>query len=170
MVREGSRRFDALEPPRTSVRAPCTPCFFCEEVVREGSVQSNHSEPMCKNSTRPGISVMMWFEKVRGGSMHLNHPELVYEHPAHLVNPRCACAARVLCVCVCRRHYRLRSTKRPISDISSFRNTRARKIKGRFVRDRQTATVADRVPWPNPSISGAHTYIRCGMLDHPAPT
>ena len=33
--------------------------------------------------------------------MHLNHPELVYEHPAHLVNPRRACAARVLCVCVC---------------------------------------------------------------------
>ena len=25
----GSRKFDALEPPRTSVRAPGTPCFFC---------------------------------------------------------------------------------------------------------------------------------------------
>ena len=40
VVREGSRRFDALEPPRTSVRASRTPCFFCEDVVREGSVES----------------------------------------------------------------------------------------------------------------------------------
>ena len=52
VVREGSRRFDALEPPRTSVRAPCTPCFFCEDVVREGSVESNHSETMWKKLTQ----------------------------------------------------------------------------------------------------------------------
>ena len=44
VVREGSLRFDALEPPRTHVQAPCTPCFPCKDVVREGSVQSNHPE------------------------------------------------------------------------------------------------------------------------------
>ena len=63
VVREGSRRFDALEPPRTSVRAPCTK----------------------KNSTHLAISVMVWFEKVQGGSIRLNHPKLVHKHPAHLL-------------------------------------------------------------------------------------
>ena len=88
-------------------------------------------------------------------------------------NPRRACAARVtvvcvcvcVCVCVSTLILALQATKRPISDIISFRITRARKIKGRFswndcVRERQTGTVADRVPWPNPSKSGAHAYIR----------
>ena len=120
VVPEGSRRFDALEPRRTSARAPCTPYFHCKDVVsvqsnqpelmwknsthlaisammwfekvrapvkmllEKGSVQSNHPELMWKNSTNLAISVMMWFQKVRGGSMH---PELVHEHPAHLVSP-----------------------------------------------------------------------------------
>ena len=44
VVREGSRRFAALEPHRTSARAPCTPCFPGKEVVRECSVASNHAE------------------------------------------------------------------------------------------------------------------------------
>ena len=35
---------------------------------------------------------------VREGSMCLNHPALVYKHPAYLVNPRRACAARVTVV------------------------------------------------------------------------
>ena len=37
MVREGSRRFNALEPPRTHVNEMYTPCYLCNDVVREGS-------------------------------------------------------------------------------------------------------------------------------------
>ena len=66
VVREGSRRFDALELHRTSAKSPCTPCFSSKYVDRGGSVVSNHPEPM---STHFAISEMMWFEKVRGGSM-----------------------------------------------------------------------------------------------------
>ena len=86
VLREGSRRFDVLEPPRTRARAPCTPCFPCNDVASEGSVQANHPNLLGKTSTRPASSVVKWFEKVRGGSMRLNHPKRVYEHPAHLVS------------------------------------------------------------------------------------
>ena len=51
MVREGSRRFDALELHRTSAKAPCTPSFSSKYVDRGGSVQSNHHKPMLNNST-----------------------------------------------------------------------------------------------------------------------
>ena len=51
VVREGSRRFDDLEPPRTSALEPCKSCFPCKNVDREGSVQSNHPELLWKNST-----------------------------------------------------------------------------------------------------------------------
>ena len=44
LARLGSMRFDVLEPPRTSAKAPCTPGFPCTAVAREGSVQSNHPE------------------------------------------------------------------------------------------------------------------------------
>ena len=42
-----SRRFDDIEPTRTSAQGPYTPCSPCEGVVREvreGLVLSNHSE------------------------------------------------------------------------------------------------------------------------------
>ena len=87
MVREGSRRFDTLELPRTSAKGPCTPCFSSKYVDRGGSIQSNHPETILKNSTHFAISAMMWFEKVRGGLMRFNYPELVQKHPAHLASP-----------------------------------------------------------------------------------
>ena len=87
VVREGSRRFDALELHRTSAKSPCTPCFSSKYVDRGGSVVSNQPEPMLKNSTHFARSAMMWFKKVRGGSMRLNYTELVQKHPAHLVSP-----------------------------------------------------------------------------------
>ena len=37
VVREGSWRFAALEPPRTRTRAPCTPCFPGKAVVHRRS-------------------------------------------------------------------------------------------------------------------------------------
>ena len=117
MVREGSRRFEGVEPLGNSVQVPYTPCYHCEDEVREGSVQSNHSELMSKTFTHLAFSELKWFEKVRGGSRGLNHSVIVYRYPTQLVNPRraCArvtvvnprraCAARVtvvvLCVCVC---------------------------------------------------------------------
>ena len=87
VVREGSRRFDALELHRTSAKSPCTPCFSSKYVDRGGSVVSNQPEPMLKNSTHFAISAVMWFKKVRGGSMRLDYTELVRNHPAHLVSP-----------------------------------------------------------------------------------
>ena len=92
MVREGSRRFEGVEPLGNSVQVPYTPCYHCEDEVREGSVQSNHSELMSnhseltsKTSTHLAFSALKWFEKVRGGSRGLNHSEIVYRYPTHLV-------------------------------------------------------------------------------------
>ena len=87
MVREGSRRFDALGLHRTSAKAPCTPCFSSKCVDIGGSLESNQLEPMLKNSAHFAISAIMWFKKVRGGSMRLNYTELLQKHPAHLVSP-----------------------------------------------------------------------------------
>ena len=66
-----------------------------------------------------------------------------------------------VCVCVSPLILALQATRRPISDTNGFRTTRAWKLKGCFswndcVRERQTGKVADRVAWPNPSLSGAH--------------
>ena len=44
VVREGSMRFDVLEPHPTSAYSTLTPSIPCKAAVREGSVQSNHSE------------------------------------------------------------------------------------------------------------------------------
>ena len=85
MVREGSRRFEGVEPLGNSVQVPYTPCYHCEDEVREGSVQSNHSELTSKTSTHLAFSALKWFEKVRGGSRGLNHSETVYRYPTHLV-------------------------------------------------------------------------------------
>ena len=103
MVREGSRRFEGVEPHGNSVHVPYTPCYHCEDEVREGSrrfggpykpcfhcvdegsVQSNHSELTSKTSTHLAFSALKWFEKVRGGSRGLNHSETVYMYPTHLV-------------------------------------------------------------------------------------
>ena len=68
VVREGSRRFEGVEPLGNSVQIPYTACSHCEDEVREGSVQSNHSELTSKTSTHLSFSALMWFEKVRGGS------------------------------------------------------------------------------------------------------
>ena len=40
--REGSMRFDVLEPHPTSAASTLTPSSPCKEAVREGSVQLNH--------------------------------------------------------------------------------------------------------------------------------
>ena len=85
VVREGSRRFEGVEPLGNSVQVPYTPCYHCEDEVREGSVQSNHSELTSKTSTHLSFSAQKWFEKVRGGSRGLNHSEIVYRYPTHLV-------------------------------------------------------------------------------------
>ena len=85
MVREGSRRFEGVEPLGNSVQVPYTPCYHCEDEVREGSVQSNHSELTSKTSTHLAFSALKWFEKVRGDSRGLNHSETVYRYPTHLV-------------------------------------------------------------------------------------
>ena len=85
MVREGSRRFDGVEPLGNSVQVHYTPCYHCEDEVREGSVQSNHSELMSKTSTHLAFSALKWFEKVRGGSRGLNHSVIVYRYPTQLV-------------------------------------------------------------------------------------
>ena len=85
VVREGSRRFEGVEPLGNSVQVPYTPCSHCEDEVREGSVQSNHSELTSKTSTHLSFSALKWFEKVRGGSRGLNHSETVYRYPTHLV-------------------------------------------------------------------------------------
>ena len=44
VVRVGSMKFIALESPRTSAQAPCTPCIPCNDVIRECLVESNHTE------------------------------------------------------------------------------------------------------------------------------
>ena len=85
MVREGSRRFEGVEPLCNSVQVPYTSCYHCVDEVREGSVQSNHSELTSKTSTHLAFSALKWFEKVRGGSRGLNHSETVYRYPTHLV-------------------------------------------------------------------------------------
>ena len=85
VVREGSRRFEGVEPLGNSVQVPYTPCYHCEDEVREGSVQSNHSELTSKTSTHLAFSALKWFEKVRGGSRGLNHSETVSRYPTHLV-------------------------------------------------------------------------------------
>ena len=72
MVREGSRRFEGVEPLSNSVQVPYTSCYHCVDEVREGSVQSNHSELTSKTSTHLAFSALKWFEKVRGGSRGLN--------------------------------------------------------------------------------------------------
>ena len=77
-IDEGSRRFNALELPRTSTLHTLLPL----DVLREGSV---HPELMLKNSTHLAICAMMWFEKVQGGSMRLNYPKLVHKHLAFLL-------------------------------------------------------------------------------------
>ena len=85
MVREGSRRFEGVEPLGNSVQVPYTSCYHCVDEVREGSVQSNHSELTSKTSTHLSFSALKWFEKVRGGSRGFNHSEIVYRYPTHLV-------------------------------------------------------------------------------------
>ena len=70
VVRDGSRRFEGVEPLGNSVHVPYTSCYHC---VDEGSVQSNHSELTSKTSTHLAFSALKWFEKVRGGSLWLNH-------------------------------------------------------------------------------------------------
>ena len=87
VVREGSRRFAALELPHTNSYTPCTPCFPSKDVVRAGSAQSNHPEPMLKNCTHLTKAVILWFEKVLGGSMRWNYPTLLFKHPAHRASP-----------------------------------------------------------------------------------
>ena len=84
MVREGSRRFEGVEPLGNSVQVPYTTCYR-EDEVREGSVQSNHSELTSKTSTHLAFSALKWFEKVQGGSRGLNHSETVYRYPTQLV-------------------------------------------------------------------------------------
>ena len=58
VVRVGSKRFNVLEPPRTS--ASVMVCF--NDVDRKVSVRSNHPELMCQNSPHLAISVMKWFD------------------------------------------------------------------------------------------------------------
>ena len=83
------------------------------------------------------------------------------------------CPCVCLSVCLSTTILALQATRRPKSDTKRFSATRVWKLKWRFswndcVRERQTGTVADRVPWPNPSLSGAHAYRR-GMLAPPRP-
>ena len=91
MVREGSRRFEGVEPLGNSVQVPYTSCYHCVDEVREGSVQSNHSELTSKTSTHLAYSALKWFEKVRGGSGGggggggFNHSAIVYRYPTQLV-------------------------------------------------------------------------------------
>ena len=39
------RRFGTVEPPRTRVKEVCIPCYLCEDVVREGSMRFDVLEP-----------------------------------------------------------------------------------------------------------------------------
>ena len=134
------------------------------------------------HSTKLSTPYYLCDDVVREGSMCLNHPELVHKdktlHPNPcdkfdpVINPWRACAARVTLVglpavcmslCLSTLILALQATRRPMSDTNDCRTTRTRKIKERFcwsncVRERETFTVADRVAWPNPSISGAHAY------------
>ena len=49
VVREGLRRFDVLEPPRTSAEAPCTPCFPCNKVEKVRYFRT--TPPSCDKTT-----------------------------------------------------------------------------------------------------------------------
>ena len=64
VVREGSSRFEGVEPLGNSVQVPYTSCYHCVDEVREGSVQSNHSELTSKIST----PCFLCTEVVREGS------------------------------------------------------------------------------------------------------
>ena len=102
-----------------------------------------------------------------------------------VVNPRRACAARVtvvvLCVClsvclsVCQQlfsHYRQRGCPWaiPSSELREPENLLSAFSWNDCVRERDTGAVADRVAWPNLSISCAHAYICAfemyGAADH----
>ena len=90
MVREGSRRFEGVEPLGNSVQVPYTSCYHCVDEVREGSVQSNHSELTSKTSTHLAYSALKWFEKVRvggggGGGVepHCNSVQVPYTTCSH---------------------------------------------------------------------------------------
>ena len=108
MVREGSRRFEGVEPLGNSVQVPYTTCSHCEDEVREGSVQSNHSE-LIKDFYTPcflctevvqrmfegveplGNSVQVPYtpcshcvDEVREGSVQSNHSELTSKTSTHL--------------------------------------------------------------------------------------
>ena len=82
VVREGSRRFEGVEPLGNSLQVPYTTCSHCEDEVRQGLVQSNHSELTLKTSAHLAFSALKWFE---GYSRGLNHSVTVYRYPTHLV-------------------------------------------------------------------------------------
>ena len=77
-LREGSRRFDALKPSRTSAHHPAHIAYPVKMELHK--VRYSRTTPnSCKgNFTHVASSPTMWFEKVRKGSMCLNHPELVH--------------------------------------------------------------------------------------------
>ena len=102
-------KFGTVEPPQTHVKELYTPCYPCDDMVRKGQKRFDALESpwtlfpvkmwfdkvrydrttrtQVKDSIHLVISTMMWFEKVRGGSIHLIHPDLVHNHPAHLISP-----------------------------------------------------------------------------------
>ena len=78
MVREGSRRFEGVEPLGNSVQVPYTPCY-------QGSRRFGTVEPLRTHVKDFYTPFFLCTEVVRGGSRGLNHSETVYRYPTHLV-------------------------------------------------------------------------------------
>ena len=94
---------------------------------RAGASQPSRSfERICSSIRRSFVTRFFLSEK-----FHMR--PLIASKRTLIINPRRACAARVtvvglsLCVCLAPQ-----AARRPISDASGFRTTRAWKIKGRF--------------------------------------
>ena len=80
-VREGSMRFDVLEPPRTGALYPLKRCSW----RRFGTV-----EPPRTHVKEVYIPCYLFEDEVREGSMRFNvqpSPNRCILHPAHLVSP-----------------------------------------------------------------------------------
>ena len=63
----GSRRFRAVEPPKTHSKLPCRPASPSSTVVRGGSVWSNHLEHTRNFPVDLLPQAEKWFEEVRCG-------------------------------------------------------------------------------------------------------
>ena len=89
MVREGSRRFEGVEPLGNSVQVPYTPCFkdfytpffLCTE---EGARRFEGVEPLGNSVQVPYTPSSHCVDEVREGSVQSNHSELTSKTSTHL--------------------------------------------------------------------------------------